>query len=177
MGIHRKWIKRSVIHTNTYLGQRQIQSKKTLFAIKLYVDNPCKNTTLSRISQLHRAQFASTDCPFRMSGADSSVETVWVMAWNYGASCIIVDGPAPLKVQRAAHRFWARGKPATPAGLALDGFRKKCQTGKPTAVTVSCSWVRRRRQLTSSISFGFSQGWRSLLEKENWKATHAPLEC
>ena len=123
------------------------------------------------------AQFASTDCPFRMSGADSSIETVWVMAWNYGASCIIVDGPAPLKVQRAAHRFWARGKPATPAGLALDGFRKKCQTGKPTAVTVSCSWVRRRRQLTSSISFGFSQGWRSLLEKENWKATHAPLEC
>ena len=103
-----------------------------------------------------------------MSGADSSVETVWVMAWNYGASCIIVDGPAPLKVQRAAHRFWARGKLATPAGLALDGFRKKCQTGKPTAVTVSCSWVRRRRQLTSGISFGFSQGWRSHLEKENW---------
>lgn len=25
---------------------------------------------------LTRAQFASTDCPFRMSGADSSIETV-----------------------------------------------------------------------------------------------------
>ena len=24
------------------------------------------------------AQFASTDCPFRMSGAGSSVEAVWV---------------------------------------------------------------------------------------------------
>ena len=25
------------------------------------------------------AQFASTDCPFRMSGAGSSVEAVWVL--------------------------------------------------------------------------------------------------
>ena len=29
--------------------------------------------------KVQRAQFASTDCPFRMSGAGSSVEAVWVL--------------------------------------------------------------------------------------------------
>ena len=44
--------------------------------------------------------------------ADGLKETLMVAAadWTettkkFGASCIIVDGPAPLKVQNAAHRF------------------------------------------------------------------------
>ena len=42
------------------------------------IHNLTELTVLGAVIGL-RAQFASTDCPFRMSGAGSSVEAVWVL--------------------------------------------------------------------------------------------------
>ena len=53
----------------------------------------------------HNAQFASTDCSFRMSGAGSLVEAVWVSGWIfYLFKGTGISGTAPAEPAAMRHR-------------------------------------------------------------------------